>query len=238
MKQLKVGNISIDFVRKDIKNLHLAVYPPTGRVRLAAPLNVNDEAMRLFAISKLTWIKKHQRKFETQERQPERKFISRENHFYQGKRFLLNVIVHDAPPKIILKGKTYLDFYVRKETTTQKRNEIMNEWYREQLKKQIPALIEKWERKIGVSVNGFGVKQMKTKWGTCNREKKRIWLNLELAKKPTQCLEYIVVHEMVHLLERKHNDRFLNYMNDFMPNWKAHKQELNRLPVSHSDWNY
>jgi len=238
MEKLKIGNVSVDFVRKDIKNLHLAVYPPKGRVRLAAPLSLNDDAIKLFLISKLTWIKKHQRKFETQERQSERKYISRETHYYLGKRYLLRVIEFDAPPKIVLTDKTYINLYVRKKTLSNKKQEIFNEWYREQLKKLIPKMIHLWEKKIGVTVNAFGVKQMKTKWGTCNREEKKIWLNLELAKKPLQCLEYIVVHEMVHILERKHNEIFLNYMNKFMPNWKAYKQELNRLPVSHTDWNY
>lgn len=238
MKQMTISNIKIDVVRKDIKNIHLAVYPPTGRVRIAAPLRVNKDAIRLFAISKLGWIKRHQRKFEGQERISPREYKNRESHYFQGRRYLLNIIEADAPPKVVLKNKTYIDLYVRPKTPIAKRHEIMKEWYRQKLKEKIPSLIKKWEKKMDVLVNEFGVKKMKTKWGTCNREAKRIWLNLGLAKKPTQCLEYIVVHEMVHLLERNHNDRFISLMNEFMPKWKFYRDELNRLPVRHENWNY
>ncbi len=238
MEQITISNISIDVVRKDIKNIHLAVYPPTGRVRIAAPLRVHEDAIRLFAISKLGWIKRHQRKFEGQERISPREYKNRESHYFQGKRYLLNIIERDAPPKVVLKNKTYIDLYVRPETPTAKRHDIMNEWYRQQLKQLIPELIETWEKKINVKVSEWRVKLMKTKWGACNIEKKRIWLNLELAKKPIHCLEYIIVHEMVHLLERHHNDTFLYYMDKYLPNWKQLKAELNKLPASHADWNY
>ena len=238
MQQITISNIKIDVVRKDIKNIHLAVYPPTGRVRIAAPLRVNDDSVRLFAIAKLSWIKRHQRKFEGQVRQTPRVYKNRESHYFQGKRYLLRVIEMEAAPKVVLRSKTFIDLYVRKGTPKEKCHEVMNEWYREQLKKQIPSLLEKWERKIGVRVNDCRVKLMKTKWGSCNIEKKRIWLNLELAKKPVQCLEYIVMHELVHLLERHHNEKFLAYIDKFLPNWKSLKDELNRLPVSHSDWKY
>lgn len=238
MEQITVSNIKIDVVRKEIKNIHLAVYPPTGRVRIAAPVRVNDDAIRLYAISKLGWIKRHQRKFEGQERLTPREYKNRESHYFQGRRYLLNIIEADAPPKVVLRSKTYIDLYVRPETPVTKRHEIMNEWYREQLKKQIPELIEKWEKKTGVTVRDWRVKQMKTKWGSCNIEKKRIWLNLELAKKPIHCLEYIIVHEMLHLSERHHNDRFLYYIDAYLPNWKQLKTELNKLPVSHADWSY
>lgn len=238
MEQITISNISIDVVRKDIKNIHLAVYPPTGRVRIAAPLRVHEDAIRLFAISKLGWIKRHQRKFEGQERISPREYKNRESHYFQGKRYLLNIIEADAPPKVVLKNKTYIDLYVRPETPTAKRHEIMNEWYRQQLKQLIPELIETWEKTLNVKVSEWRVKLMKTKWGACNIEKKRIWLNLELAKKPIHCLEYIIVHEMVHLLERHHNDTFLYYMDKYLPNWKQLKAELNKLPASHADWNY
>jgi predicted metal-dependent hydrolase len=238
MEQIIISNIKIDVVRKDIKNIHLAVYPPTGRVRIAAPLRVNDDAIRLFAISKLGWIKRHQRKFEGQERISPREYKNRESHYYQGKRYLLNIIEDDKPPKVVLKNKTYIDLFVRPKTPADKRHEIMNEWYRVQLKKQIPELIEKWEKKLKVKVGEWQVKLMKTKWGSCNIEKKRIWINLELAKKPINCLEYIVVHEIVHLLERHHNDKFLYYMDKYLPDWKQTKTELNKLPVSHADWKY
>ncbi len=235
---MTISNIKIDIVRKDIKNIHLAVYPPTGRVRIAAPLKVNDDAIRLFAISKLGWIKRHQRKFAGQERISPREYKNRESHYFKGKRYLLNIVEKEAPPKVVIKNKTYIELFVRPETPLLKREEIMTEWYREQLKMQIPILISKWEKLINVKISDWRVKQMKTKWGSCNIEKKRIWLNLELAKKPEHCLEYIVVHEMIHLLERHHNDRFVYLLENHLPNWKQLKTELNKLPVSHADWDY
>lgn len=238
MHQIEIGDLVIDVVQKNIKNMHLSVYPPTGRVRIAVPLNIDDDAIRLFVISKLSWIKRNQRKFENQERQSPRAFAERESHYFQGKRYLLRVTEHEAPPKVVIKTKTYLDLFVRPGTTIEQQQSILNEWYRKQLKNQLPALIEKWEKLIGVTINDWGVKQMKTKWGTCNIEEKRIWINLELAKKPPYCLEYIVVHEMIHLLERHHNDRFLAYIGQLMPKWKFYKEELNRLPISHGEWGY
>lgn len=238
MDQISISDITVDVVRKNIKNMHLAVYPPTGRVRIAVPLHVNEESIRLFAISKLGWIKRHQRKFEKQERETTREYTERESHYFQGKRYLLRVKETLGAGYVDLKGKTYLDIYVKENSSQEYRRTVMNEWYRAELKKLIPSIIQHWENKIGVQVADWGVKQMKTKWGSCNIENKRIWLNLELAKKPVQCLEYIIVHEMIHLLERHHNERFLNYMDTYLPNWKQLKTELNSLPVSHSDWEY
>jgi predicted metal-dependent hydrolase len=238
MEQITISNITIDVFRKEIKNIHLAVYPPTGRVRIAAPISVNADTLRLFAISKLGWIKRNQRKFEGQERQSPREYKNRESHYFQGRRYLMNVIEVNTTPKVVLRSKTYIDLFVRPETSSEKCHEIMNEWYRQQLKQLIPEIIEKWEKIMEIEVNEWQVKQMKTKWGTCNIPKKRIWLNLELAKKPLHCLEYIIVHEMVHLLERHHNDRFLYYISKYLPNWKQLKTELNKLPVSHADWEY
>jgi len=242
MEETKVLQItpqlSVDVFRKDIKNLHLAVYPPTGRVRIAAPLRIDDDAVRLFAISKIGWIRKHQRNFVAQDRQPPRQFKDRESHYFQGKRYLLRIIEQEAPPKVVFKTKTYIDLYVRPNSTKLQRQTIINEWYRAEIKKQIQPIIDKWSPQIGVTVSDWQVKQMKTRWGTCNIEKKRILLNLELAKKPLHCLEYIIVHEMIHLLERHHNDRFLSFMEKFMPQWKFYKEELNRLPVNNSSWTY
>ncbi|OGP66850.1 MAG: metal-dependent hydrolase [Deltaproteobacteria bacterium RBG_19FT_COMBO_43_11] len=237
MHQIKVANIKIDIVRKDIKNMHLAVYPPKGRVRIAVPLRVDEEALRFFVISKLPWIKNQQRKFSGQERETAREYISRESHYLFGQRYLLNVIENEGSNKIVL-HKRKIDLYTKKSTTALQRQSIMNEWYRRELKRIIPHLLAKWEKKTGVHASEWGVKLMKTKWGSCNREAKRIWLNLELAKKPITCLEYIIVHELVHLLERRHNDLFLHYMASFMPKWKSHREELNRLPVGHAQWSY
>jgi predicted metal-dependent hydrolase len=230
--------LSVDMVRKNIKNMHLAVYPPTGRVRIAAPLRMNDEAIRLFAISKLGWIKRNQRNFEKQDRQSPHQYKDRESHYYQGKRFLLRIAEHNAPPAVTIKTKTYIDLCVRPDSTPEQKESILNEWYRSELKRLSQPIITKWEKRIGVTVDSWHVKQMKTKWGTCNIEQKRIWLNLELAKKPVQCLEYIIVHELIHLLERHHNERFLSLMEKHMPQWRFYKEELNRLPVSHGEWTY
>lgn len=238
MEQITINDIVIDVVRKNIKNVHLAVYPPTGRVRIAAPLTMNEDAIRLFAISKLAWIKRNQRKFENQERIPPREYKQRESHYFQGNRYLLNIVETDQSPKVVLKNKKFIELHIKPNTSTVKRHEILTEWYRSELKKSIPPLIEKWEKILNVKVNEWYVKQMKTKWGSCNIEKKRIWINLELAKKPEHCLEYIIVHEMVHLLERHHNDRFLYFMDTYLPNWRQLKDELNKLPVSHADWSY
>lgn len=237
MHQIKVGSISIDVVRKDIKNLHLGVYPPKGRVRIATPLKIDDEAVRLFAISKIAWIKKQKIKFETQERQSERRFVSGESHYYRGRRYLLNVIYHNAAPRVEIR-KNNIDLYVREGSASDQREKVLTEWYRSQLKEQIPALIDKWQKIIAVEVKDWGIKRMKTKWGTCTIEARRVWLNLELAKKPHHCLEYIIVHEMVHLIERNHNDRFAVYMDKFMPQWHFYKEELNRGILRHEIWDY
>lgn len=191
MHQITIRNITIDVIKKDIKNLHLAVYPPTGRVRIAAPLNVKDEAVRLFAISKLGWINKHRKNFAEQKRETEREYISGESHYYESRRYLLNVIYQKGNPKVKIRNKTHLDLYVRENSTLEQREKIMTEWHREKLKEKIPPLIEKWQRKIGVELKGWQVRKMRTKWGTCNIEAGRILLNLELSKKPNYCLEYI-----------------------------------------------
>jgi predicted metal-dependent hydrolase len=238
MHQIIVNDIVIDVVRKDIKNLHLAVYPPSGRVRIATPTKVDDEAVRLFAISKLSWIKKNQAKYINQERQSERKFVSGESHYYKGQRYLLNVIHHTGYPKVVIRNKKYIDLYVKNTYTIEQRENVMTNWYRKNLKEQVPALIEKWQKIVGVQVAEWEVKKMKTKWGTCNKEAKRIWLNLELAKKPEHCLEYIIVHEMAHFLERNHTDRFVAFMDNFMPQWRNHKNELNRSILKHEQWSY
>lgn len=229
MNQINIGNISVDVVKKDIKNLHLAVYPPSGRVRIAAPLRVKDEAIRLCAISRIPWIRKHQTKFRAQERQTPREYVSGESHYYKGKRYLLNVIYHDAPPRVIIRNKKYIDLYVRPGSSQAKRGEVMIEWYRQQLKAVMPVLIHKWEKETGIRVNDWQVKQMKVKWGTCNIKAKRIWINLELIKKPELYLEYIILHEMLHLLERTHNERYKEHLSKFMPHWRLYKEELNRF---------
>ena len=238
MHQLAVGDLVVDVVRKDIKNLHLAVYPPDGRVRVAVPLLVDDEAVRLAVISRLTWIRRQQARFEKQERQSAREYVSGESHYYQGTRYLLNVIYRDGVPKVTVRNNTTIDLFVRPGSDTAQRERVMLAWYRRQLKQLVPPLVAKWEAIVGVEVAEWRVKQMKTKWGTCNPAAGRIWLNLELIKKPVACLEYIIVHEMVHLLERRHNDRFVAYMDKFMPQWRLVRAELNQAPLGHATWEY
>jgi predicted metal-dependent hydrolase len=229
--QITVGELIIDVVRKNIKNLHLAVYPPDGRVRIATPLHIDDDAVRLFAISKLGWIKKHQANFSQQPRQTTREFVSGEIHYFQGEDYLLNVIYHPGHPKIEIRDNTHINLYVKPGSNELQRQQVMMSWYRQQLKQQIPPFIAKWEENIGVEVNEWRIKLMRTKWGTCNIPAKRIWLNLELAKTDPQCLEYVVVHEMVHLLERHHGKRFVALMDKFLPNWQFYKDKLNHFPL-------
>ena len=238
MNLLIIGNLEIEVVRKDIKNLHLGVYPPEGRVRIAAPLRVNDEAVRLFAISKLSWIKRQQAKFEKQRRQSERDYVSGESHYFKGRRYLLNVVYQQSAPKVVVRNKTHIDLYVREGCDREGREQVMLRWYRRQLKKELPGLIAKWQDITGVGVQDWGIRLMKTKWGTCNVEAGRIWLNLELVKKPPRCLEYIVVHELVHLLERRHNERFVAYMDEYLPQWRACRDELNEGILGHTKWEY
>jgi len=235
---VQIANIQIEVVRKDIKNMHLAVYPPNGRVRLAVPQKTNEEVLRLFAISKLGWIKKNIKSFQDQARETKRDYVSGESHYFQGRRYVLDVKEHDGNSKVELNGTKKISLKIPKDATADDKAKIIKEWYRKQLKLQIPPLLEKWEKVVGVKVDDWGVKQMKTKWGACNTEAKRIWLNLELAKKPPICLEYILVHELVHLHERNHNDRFISLMNEFMPKWRLYRDELNNLPIVHNDWGY
>ena len=236
--QIKVSGLLVDVVRKDIKNLHLAVYPPSGRVRVATPLRVNDEAVRLAVISRLAWIKRQQAKFAGQDRQSAREYVTGESHYFQGQRYRLNVVAQDGRAHVVIRNNRTIDLFVREGSGTAQRERVFLAWYRQQLKALIPPLIEQWEANIGVKVAEWGVKQMKTKWGACNIKARRIWLNLELAKKPVHCLEYIIVHEMVHLLERNHSDRFSTLMDQFMPQWRLYRDELNHAPLSHADWKY
>lgn len=237
MQQLKLGNIDIEVEQKDIKNIHLSVYPPKGRVRIAAPSKMDMDSIRVFAISKLQWIKDQKETLLNQDREPKREFLTNESHYFLGKRYLLKIHELNSAPKVEIDHK-YIHLYIRPNTSIDKKKVIIDEWYREELKKLTPKLIQKWEKKIGVKSNDFGIKKMRTKWGTCNTEAKRIWLNLELGKKPKGCIEFIVVHELVHLLERSHNQRFVKYMDEFMPKWRFQRDELNRLPYSHVDWGY
>lgn len=234
MNSITIEDIQIEIVKKNIKNLYLSVHPPYGRVRIAAPIMMDDEAIRIFAISKLKWIKKQRSKYREQERQSEGKFVSGESHYYQGVPYLLNVVYTNKKQRVEVSKDRQIDLYVREGSTAEQRKKLMMEWYRNRLKDKIPDLIAKWERRIGVKVNSWGVKLMRTRWGTCNPYARRIWINLELVKKDPRCLEYIVVHEMVHLLEKHHNEKFYDYMDRFIPNWREIKAELNNLLFENS----
>lgn len=235
--KMMLADIPVEVLRKDIKNIHLSVYPPSGKVRISAPQAMRAESIRCFALSRLDWIRKQQQKFNEQPRETPREYLDRESHYVWGKRRLLRIVEKEAPPVIQLQHKS-LVMQVRPGTGTEKKQTLLDDWYRKELKAVLPGMIASWEKKIGVAVSEFGVKKMKTRWGTCNPQAKRIWINLELAKKPKECLEYIVVHEMIHLLEPTHNYHFVILMNSFMPQWKHYRDMLNRLPVRHEEWGY
>lgn len=235
---MTVSGIEVEVVRKGIKNLHLAVYPPEGRVRVAVPENITDDNIRLAVISKLGWIKKQQLDFKEQPRQSERLYVSGECHYFFGRRCRLELIEQNAKPEVRLLKSGKLKLFVRPGTTVESKERLLNGWYREEMRRVIPELLSKWQPVVGKQAKDWGIKKMKTKWGSCNIERQRIWLNLELAKKPPECLEYILVHELVHLHERNHNMRFQELLDKFLPNWRTCKKTLNRSPLAHEAWGY
>ncbi|MEO5812751.1 MAG: SprT family zinc-dependent metalloprotease [Rhodanobacter sp.] len=235
--QFDLGDLRVDVVRKDIKNIHLGVYPPHGKVRIAAPAWMELDAIRLFAINKLVWIKRQQKKLSAQERETPREYLERESHYVWGQRYLLQVVQADARPAVRLAHKR-LVLQVRPGADVKKREEVLAHWYRDNLKRALPALLDKWQPIIGVRAEHCYVQHMKTKWGSCNPVTGNIRLNTELAKKPLECLEYIVVHELLHLCEPTHNDRFLSLMTKWMPHWRHCREKLNRLPVRNEHWGY
>ena len=235
---IDVSEISVEVVRKDIKNFYIGVHPPNGQVRVSAPLHFDEDAIRMAIISRLAWIRRQQTTFEKQDRQSQREFVSGESHYFAGRRYRLDVVEQDAPPKVWLPNNTKIALGVRPGADRNTREAVIHRWYREQLRAQLPPLLAKWEPKMGVTVNEVRIKKMKTLWGSCNVEAKRIWLNLELAKKSNSCLVYVLVHEMVHLLERTHNDRFRELMDKFLPQWRTYRDTLNRAPLAHESWRY
>lgn len=235
---IEVRGLPIEVVRKDIKNLHVGVYPPQGRVRVAAPLRINDEAVRLAIISRLSWIRRQQALFTDQERQSQREFVNGESHFFLGRRYRLNIVEHDGHAFVRLSNNRTIQLFAGRRADRNKHEEVFQQWYRQTLRKQIPHLLDKWTAKVGVTVSEVRIRRMKTRWGSCNAPARRIWLNLELAKKSPMCLEYILVHEMVHILEPRHNERFRLLMDTVMPNWRMYREELNRAPLAHEKWKY
>lgn len=234
---LDLGELHAEVVRKPIKHVHLSVYPPDGRVRISAPEGMTLETIRLYAITKLVWIKRQQSKILAQERETPREYLDRESHYVWGKRYLLKVIPTEAGSTIRLKHST-LELHAPVASNASKRAELLEAWYREQIKAVVPALLAKWQPLMGVTAGRLHVQRMRTKWGGCNPETGLIRLNTDLAKKPSQCLEYILVHELTHLLEPTHNGRFQSLLDGFLPHWRQLKAELNRLPVRHEDWDY
>ena len=237
VQHIHLGDMAVEVVKKSIKNIHLSVHPPLGRVRIAAPLHIDLDTVRVFAISKLSWIRQQQDKLRSQARESPREYLDRESHEVWGKRYLLKVMEHDAPPQVTLEHSV-LVLQVRSSADDAKKRDVLDEWYRDQLKAKTLALFDKWAPHIGVAVPSLTVRKMKTRWGSCTPATLHVLINLELAKKPPECLEYIVVHELTHLLEPTHNRRFMALMTQFMPKWQFYRDELNRLPVRHEEWGY
>ena len=234
-KTINLGEISIRVTNKDIKNVHLSVHPPDGRVTLVAPMTTRIDVARAYAISKLGWIRKQQEKLLKQARETPREFIERESHYLWGRRHLMTVKFADAKPSVVLDHKR-ITLTVRVGTDAAKRATVIHDWHKSLLHEVVPVLIEKWEPKIGVKVDAYFLQKMKTKWGSCNHRANHIRLNTELVKKPRDLLEYVVVHEMVHLLEPTHNDRFVKILADHYPTWREARNELNDLPLAAVDW--
>lgn len=227
---IKLNDIHLNVVRKNIKNVHLSVHPPQGRVTISAPFHMNLETIRLFSIAKLGWIRKQQAKLKNQKREAQREYVTRESHYFLGQRYLLKVIEQNSAPNVVLKHNI-LELYVRTDASVKQREAILQKWYRQQLRELIPQYITNLEKKINVKVAEICIRTMRTKWGTCNPKAKRIWLNTELAKKSIESIEYVIVHEMVHLLERNHNEVFIAHMNKLLPKWQYIREELNRSPL-------
>ncbi|WP_375436603.1 M48 family metallopeptidase [uncultured Hymenobacter sp.] len=228
MPAIQIGDFQVELVRKNIRSLRLTVYASDGRIRVAVPTRTSDQAIQDFVIARRAWISKHQEKFKSRTPPTELQYVSGETHYYQGVGYQLQLHIVDRTPYVECRESQILDLYVREGSTQQQREKVLLTWYRRQMKAQLPGMVAQWQRTVDVRVNEWGIKQMKTRWGTCNIRAKRIWLNLELIKRPTPCLEYVVVHELVHLHERLHNARFWGLMDHFMPEWRMHREQLKK----------
>lgn len=237
-RRIDVSGIPVDVVRKEIKNLHVAVYPPQGRVRVAAPVWLDDEAIRVAVVSRLSWIRRQRQRFDQQVRQSSREMVTGESHYFQGRRYLLDVQERPGNPKVKVSNNRTLQLEVPTGTDTATRQRVLERWYRRQLAKQLPGMVQNWEDVVGVKVAEWRIRRMKTRWGSCNADARRVWLNLELAKKPLRCLEYILVHEIIHILERNHTPRFQKLMDSALPDWRLRRDELNQAPLAHEEWHY
>ncbi|MDO8843441.1 M48 family metallopeptidase [Methylicorpusculum sp.] len=235
MAEVQLGDITVDVVFKDIKNVHLSVCPPDGKVKIAAPIRMNLDTIRVYAISKLAWIKQQQRKLREQARETPREYLNLESHYVWGQRYLLSIAYSENAVGVFLKHRKIV-LRLPPDSDQEKKQIMLEAWYREILKQAAQPLIAKWASVLGVTVSKVFVQRMKTKWGSCNPKAQSIRLNSELAKKAPACLEYIVLHEMMHLLERHHNDRFMALMDSHMPNWRSQRDELNRAPLGYENW--
>jgi predicted metal-dependent hydrolase len=236
-ERIQLGDILVEVFRKKIKNIHLSVHPPEGHVRISIPSRYTLEKIRAYALTKLVWIKQQQRKLQEQPRDSPHQYTDKESQYLWGKRYLLKLVETDATPRVELKAQKMI-LHLRAGASLERRTEIVEEWYRERLKRAIPRLIAKWEPIIGVKVSAFFVQRMKTKWGSCSSARQTIRINSELARKPRKCLEYLVVHEMIHILEPSHNARFRTLLDKHLPSWQSRKKTLNSLPVRHEKWGY
>lgn len=234
----KFGEVDVEIHRRSIKNIHLNVLPPNGRVRLSVPMNTSDQAIRLAIVHKLSWIKRQQADFNEQARQSIREMVSGESHYLWGRQLRLNLRTTSGKHTVFQKGKSKLELSVGANTSLENKLKLLNSFYRSQLQQRLEKMLPKWEERLSVKPNAIGIKKMKTKWGSCNTDTKRIWLNLELAKKPVECLEFILVHEFVHLIERNHNKRFVVLMDKHLPDWRERRNLLNSLPLAYEDWSY
>ena len=235
---LFVQGLEFEVNQKDIKNLHINILPPEGKVRISAPLDMTQESIRLAIVTRITRIKKEMNEMQAYVRESQREMISGESHYVDGNRYLLEVIEKQAKPVVSISKKKILRLQVRPNSTREKREEVLNEWYRDRLRERLETLTEKWEKVVGDSAAFYGIKRMHTKWGTCHSTSKRIWLNLELGKKHPDCSEYVLLHELVHLLEPTHSNRFFELMDKHMPNWEQYKALLDEPPIMHVDWDY
>ena len=232
---LQLGDISIKLTRKAVKHVHLSVHPPEGRVSLVAPISTRAEVARAYAISKLAWIRTQRAKFSEQARESPRRFITRETHYLWGRRYLLSVEYQEAKPRVKLDHRR-ITLVVRPGSTQAVRAKVMHEWHKSLLHQTVPLLVRKWERRLRVEVAGYFLQRMKTKWGGCNHKARHIRLNTELVKKPKDLLEYVIVHEMIHLIEPRHSERFMSLLATHYPTWREARAELNDLPLSAEVW--
>ncbi len=228
--QIRVDDLEVDVYRKRIRHLYLRVGPPDGRVRVSAPFHLADEAIRKTVVKRMPWIRRQQEKQRSRGPEPDYQLVSGERHYVEGVSVPLNVTIYDGPPAVYLLGGSTLEMRVRPDTGLPERRALLARWYRDRLKSLVPAMIAAWEPVMGVRVAEWRIRKMKTRWGTCNCRAARIWLNLELAKKPVRCLEYVIVHEMAHLIEPSHNRRFWGILDKLMPDWRTYREELNRFP--------